>query len=265
MSIGETPHEFWAEVYDMVYQRSFGEFYSLLTELTIETINAIVKPKSKIIDFGAGTGRLSIPLSNSGFIVTAIEPSKEMIGQLKKKDSQDSIKAIVSTMQDFKGSGDQDLGLCVFTVLLYLLDESSLRDALSSAFDSLKNDALFLIDIPSKTLFHGYTFNDDVISRHVDIQNIDGDIYEYVEKLTVATVADNDIEYSDTFQIKYWPKKTVLNLLEELGFILMQDLSEEFAITGSEYLIFKKHKAQFALNVDTINPTSTRSQYLLRC
>lgn len=242
MSVNATPHESWAEVYDMVYQRSFGRFYSQLTDVTVETISIMAKPQSKIIDFGAGTGRLSIPLSESGYIMTAIEPSKEMLGQLKKKDSQDSVKTIVSTMQDFKGNGDQDLALCVFTVLLYLVDENALRDALTSAHDSLKNNALFLIDIPSKSLFHGYTFNDETISRYVDIQNIDEDIYEYTENLTVSSANDSNIEYSDTFQIKYWPKETVFNLLEKLGFMLVKDLSAEFAGTGSQYFIFKKTK-----------------------
>jgi len=45
-----------------------------------------VQPPAKIVDFGAGTGRLSIPLSRKGFDVTAVEPCENMLNQLKRKD-----------------------------------------------------------------------------------------------------------------------------------------------------------------------------------
>jgi SAM-dependent methyltransferase len=240
MSLDTIPHASWADVYDMVYERSFGMLYHQLTEITVETIDTITKPQAKIIDFGAGTGRLSIPLSKSGYMVTAIEPSKEMLEQLKKKDTLLSVKTIVSTMQDYKSRGDQDLALCVFTVLLYLLDENSLTRALTTAYDSLKDNALFLIDIPSKSLFYGYVFSDEVISRSVNIHPIDNDLYEYTENLTISFSNEEDIEYSDTFQIKYWSQDIVIDILIELGFTLETDLSEEFAGTGSQYFIFRK-------------------------
>jgi SAM-dependent methyltransferase len=240
MSLDTIPHASWADVYDMVYERSFGMLYHQLTEITVETIDTITKPQAKIIDFGAGTGRLSIPLSKSGYMVTAIEPSKEMLEQLKKKDTLLSVKTIVSTMQDYKSRGDQDLALCVFTVLLYLLGENSLTRALTTAYDSLKDNALFLIDIPSKSLFYGYVFSDEVISRSVNIHPIDNDLYEYTENLTISFSNEEDIEYSDTFQIKYWSQDIVIDILIELGFTLETDLSEEFAGTGSQYFIFRK-------------------------
>ncbi len=241
MSVDKIPHSSWAEIYDMVYERSFGRFYHQLTEVTVDTVNSLVEPQAKIVDFGAGTGRLSIPLSNLGFEVIAVEPSRDMLRQLEKKIHHTSIKTVESTMQDFKGRQDNDLALCVFTVLLYLLNEKSLKDALASVYDSLKHDALFLIDIPSSLLFHSYSFNDEKISRSVDIKKVANDIYEYKENVTVTTLNDENIDYSDSFQIKYWEKEKVFTILKELGFVLFSDISEEFSITGSRYFVFKKN------------------------
>jgi len=240
MSVETIPHESWAEVYDMVYERSFGRLYENLTELTIETITNLITPQSKVVDFGAGTGRLSVPLSQLGYKVTAVEPSQEMLDQLKQKVPASSIDTVVSSMQDYKGRGDHDLALCVFTVLLYLLDEKSLRDALTSAYDSLKQDALFLIDIPSKLLFNSYSFNDEKISRNVDIEHVRNDVYEYFENLTISMEDQEKAEYTDTFQIKYWSKEKVFTILEEIGFILVSDLSTQFSGTGSQYYVLKK-------------------------
>lgn len=240
MSIETVPHASWADVYDMVYERSFGQLYTHLTDITIETINKLVVPPARIIDFGAGTGRLSIPLAELGYMVTAVEPSKEMLNKLKQKDHAYSVRSVISTMQEYKGNGDHDLALCVFTVLLYLLDERSLKEALIAAYGSLKKDALFLLDIPSEHLFHSYSFSDEKISRHVNIKNVKDNIYEYTENIIVSNSYHEDTEYSDTFPIKHWSTDEVFNMLEEIGFIFINDESKQFKGTGSQYFVFKR-------------------------
>ena len=41
----------------------------------------------KILDIGAGTGRYSVPLSEEGYDVTAVELVKHNLGLLKAKNS----------------------------------------------------------------------------------------------------------------------------------------------------------------------------------
>ena len=55
------PHSSWANVYDLAYEHSFGEFYGSFSEATVETIVGRIQPPARIVDFGAGTGRLPIP------------------------------------------------------------------------------------------------------------------------------------------------------------------------------------------------------------
>ena len=71
------PHASWAGIYDLVYEESFGQFYEALTDTTIDQIKKTVHPPASIVDFGAGTGRLSIPLATSGYMITAVEPCRE--------------------------------------------------------------------------------------------------------------------------------------------------------------------------------------------
>ena len=61
-------HDNWGSLYDHVYEQTYGDFYRDLTVETLDQINQIL-PSGTIIDYGAGTGRLSIPLSNQGFKV----------------------------------------------------------------------------------------------------------------------------------------------------------------------------------------------------
>jgi len=82
------PHASWADVYDLAYEHSFGEFYARLTDKTIEWVAERVRPPAAIVDFGAGAGRLSVPLAAMGFDVTAVDPCAAMLGQLEEMKSQ---------------------------------------------------------------------------------------------------------------------------------------------------------------------------------
>ena len=210
------PHDTWAEVYDEVYKRSFGSFYSDLTKVTLEVIDQITPKHGKIIDFGAGTGRLSIPLSQEGFTVTAVEPSKAMLKQLQKKKDALSIKTIQEKMEDYPGTEENDLALCVFTVILYLLDEASLKKSFRAAYNSLKKDGLLLLDIPTRYLFQSVHYSDEDMERKVQIaQQEDERFYSYQEDVTFQK-EDKSHHYSDSFTIRHWEEDTVLNVLEEV-------------------------------------------------
>ena len=185
MLVNSSPHSSWAKVYDLAYDRSFGEFYNSLTVATIQVITDIIRPGGRIVDFGAGTGRLSIPLAEDDFEVTSVDPCYEMLCQLKQKKREGMrLRTVCSRMQDFR-EDDFDLAICVFTVLLYLLDEESLKKAISVAHDSLKPGGLLLIDIPSRTIFQNYSVKDDLMERSVSVIKDNEDIYRYQEELQV--------------------------------------------------------------------------------
>lgn len=54
--------------------------------------------RKKVLDAGAGTGRLSVKLAKAGAQVTALDFSEEMLEKLRKKDS--SITCIEGDMED---------------------------------------------------------------------------------------------------------------------------------------------------------------------
>lgn len=240
MPVNRNPHSSWAEVYDLAYDRSFGEFYNSLTVATIQVITDNIRPGGRIVDFGAGTGRLSIPLADKNFEVTSVDPCDEMLCQLKQKKREGmKLRTVCSRMQDFKES-DFDFAICVFTVLLYLLDEESLKKALSAAHGALKPGGLLLIDIPFRTTFQNYSRKDDLIERCVSVIKENEDIYRYQEELKVKGPGGDESTYSDEFKIRYWPSEYVRNTLMTTGFDLEADLTDHFSGAGAHYWIMKK-------------------------
>lgn len=236
------PHSSWAEVYDLVYERSFGEFYRELTAATLEVVCRCAQPPARIVDFGAGTGRLAIPLAEMGFEVTAVEPCREMLDQLKAKQGGAGLNRVCSTMGGFPADrdGEFDLALCVFTVLLYLLDEEALKKSLEAAWRVLKAGGLMLIDIPTRELFQGYSRSDELMSRSVTIDSEGGGLFSYHEEVELRGPDGEAVSYEDRFQIRYWPPARVTGVLREVGFVVEKDLSREFCGAGAQYYLLRK-------------------------
>ena len=234
-----TPHSSWAEYYDTAYEQSFGDFYYQLTNATLKQIGKYVQPPARIIDFGAGTGRLSLPLASQGYKVVAVEPCKEMLSQLKRKSGSEYIEDFLGRMQDFRSNEQYDMAICIFTVLLYLLDEEALDESICAAEHALCPSGLLLMDIPSRATFQSYGRLTDKIERIVNVSVQGSDIYRYEETTTVRD-ADSMISYADSFPIRYWDVEHVMTVLDTHGFSLYEDLSNVFIGTGSQYFVMKK-------------------------
>ena len=234
------PHASWAGSYDLIYDQSFGVFYHSLTHTTIEQIKESVRLPARIVDFGAGTGRLSIPLSACGYEVLAVEPCEEMLNQLSQKPGGASISTFIGKMQDFQTDTYFDMAICVFTVLLYLLDDISLKKSIQAASNALRPGGLMLIDIPSKAIFSSFQKNTQIMQRNVTVSPTHvNNIYQYEEK-TVLIRDGQSVTHVDRFQIRYWNVEFVLMLLSDYGFSVTKNMSVEFAGTGSQYFLMKK-------------------------
>jgi len=229
------PHASWAHCYDFAYENSHGALYQSLTDLTLSTIRELRQPPCSLVDFGAGTGRLAIPLAQSGYAVTAVEPCSEMMGILLSKAAAERlrIQPRVERIQDFDGQGQFDIALCVYTTVLYLLDETSLRQALSRLAESLTKGGHLLIDIPSRHAFQSYCRQTSVLDRNVVIRPAGGDIYSYHEK-TRCLMDGSWQDCEDGFAIRFWPLEAILSFLQEQG-VECEGPDMWFQGTGADY------------------------------
>lgn len=92
------------------------------------------KPKSeiKILDIGAGTGRYSIPLSEEGYDVSAVELVKHNLGRLKQKGSL--VKAYQGNALKLKRFENDSFDVVLlFGPMYHLLEQEEKVKALSEA------------------------------------------------------------------------------------------------------------------------------------
>lgn len=241
-----TPHASWAEHYDAAYQHLFRELYEALTQTTVHCVEKIQPPPARIVDFGAGTGRLTLPLARLGYTVAAIDPCAEMLAILRSKaeDQNLAVQTVCCRMQDDFQSPVFDIALCVFTVLLYLLDEAALAASFQRAAAVLRPGGRLLLDIPTKQLFRSYYRTAPGLVRDVRVVSETEVLFRYEDAIQVFDGA-RWVNHTDSFQIRYWEQSEVLAALKNAGFLVQEDMSARFAGSGSNYYLASRLPSPF--------------------
>lgn len=237
------PHDNWGAYYDFVYEQTFGSFYHQLTHQTLAVIQTIL-PKGSILDFGAGTGRLSIPLREKGYQVIAVEQSSGMVQSFseKLKPAQLDIAIHHCSIADY-ANGKADLAIALFTVLAYATTAEALAANLQNICRHIKPGGYFFFDLPESVFFHTGCLMDiqtDTFSRRVDVMPTEQPaIYTYQEQCSGA-LDGQQFSYEDTFTIRHWKASTLDTLLRAEGLVNTARTFPEFTATGSIYHLYQR-------------------------
>ena len=233
------PHDSWAGEYDALFDASFGTLLEQLTDLTLTKIESCVFPPANILDVGAGTGRLSIPLLDRGYSVTAVDPSTAMLNQLSQKPGGELATCYGVRIDELSINERFDLAVCVFTVSSYWVSEDLLRLSLKSICDHLKPRGSLIIDRTSEYAFIGTAIDTEEISRRATVDQLEDNLYRFSENSTVQTDQGSKV-VCDSFDIRYWTEQELFSAAEDVGFVLKEDLSDQFRGSGSSFYHFIK-------------------------
>lgn len=237
------PHDIWAAYYDFVYEKTFGNFYRDFTIETLKVINQILS-KGTILDFGAGTGRLSFPLAEQGYKLIAVEKSVGMVNEFKRKlDGQNpEIEIHNCSISEYK-NGKADLAIALFTVLSYSITEDELSKNIDNICKHINPNGYFFFDLPNEVFFNaGRLINIDTntFRRLVELtSNGENDIYTYKEQCS-GFFNGQEFSYEDEFKIRYWEISTIDKLLSQKGFNDTLKTFPQFNSTGSNYKLYKR-------------------------
>jgi SAM-dependent methyltransferase len=237
------PHDNWGRYYDFVYEQTFGSFYSNLTKETLYAINQIL-PKGTILDFGAGTGRLSFPLTEQGYNVIAVEKSIGMVDEFKTKfgGENSEIEIHNCSISEYE-NGKADLAIALFTVLSYSITVDELSKNIENICKHINQNGYFFFDLPNTVFFNAgrlININTKNFRRLVELtSNNDNDIYTYREQCS-GIFKGKEFSYENEFTIRYWDLSTLDKLLSENGFNDTFKSFPQFNSTGSTYKLYKR-------------------------
>ena len=234
------PHDSWANSYDQLFEASFGSHLVNLTDLTMEVVLELSEPTESILDIGAGTGRMSLPLIESHFYVSALDPSAGMLSQLAKKlPNHPNLELIHSPVAKLEMCEGYNGALCIFTVSSYWLDEPTLANSLRSIYNALLPNGWLIIDRTLKSSFSDTIFQNERIQRQAMIEDLGGDIFRFTEQSTISS-SNNIKQINDSFLIRYWEEDLFMDHVVATGFNLEQDLSQAFASSGANFYLLRK-------------------------
>jgi|GEM_PF-327608 len=255
----QQPHDNWARYYDFVYQQTYGASYTIFNERTEDVCQRLInncpagKDRVCVLDIGAGTGRLAIPLLERGHHVTAVEPSEFMCDEIRRKLArldkplhnnliirQDPIQNVDLPSQCF------DIALLLFTVIAYITNKKDLKKAFKSIAGSLKEGGFVLLDVPRIEHFlQPQVYNRRSMKRTVTITEEGGNLYLYRETCE-GVMEGESFRYSDEFPLRQWSDEDIISLCDENGLIrntsLDRMLENYFQWTGATYYLFEKKR-----------------------
>ena len=125
-----------ADLYDLEYTHDYDlPFWLSLAE----------REAGPVIEWGAGTGRLAVPLAAAGHDVTAVELSAEMVERGKEKSR--SVEWIVGDMRSAKPGRRYGLAVCAFNSFLCLTSVDDALAFLRNAREHLAPGSLLGIEV----------------------------------------------------------------------------------------------------------------------
>lgn len=131
-----TEYDHVADLYDLEYVHDYDvPFWLALAE----------REDGNVIEWGAGTGRIAVPLSKAGFDVTAVELSTKMVERGRSKS--DAVEWVCGDMCSTKLYREYRLAICAFNSFLCLMSVDDALTFLSNAREHLEPGGLLGIEV----------------------------------------------------------------------------------------------------------------------
>ncbi len=154
-----------AQVYDsLMYDADGGEWFSYIHQLLKK---AGVPPRSRILEAGCGTGRVTLPMAQAGFDVVALDASEEMLGVAAEKlrNHALAVRFACGDMQDFALPSPAAAVVCACDGVNYLTEDGSAEAFLAHCHKNLVAGGVLAFDVSShkkltQTLGNNVFFDD---------------------------------------------------------------------------------------------------------
>ena len=129
------------------YDATSTEMYApALVEATVSFLAAEASG-GNALEFGIGTGRIALPLSERGIEVHGIDISADMIEQLRRKPGGEAITTTVGDFAETVVGGEFSLVYVVYNSICNLLDQSEWVQAFRNAARHLRAGGRFVMEL----------------------------------------------------------------------------------------------------------------------
>lgn len=139
-----------ADVYDRMYPHTD-------TPQTVEFLSGLAGDGGRVVELGAGTGRISVPLAEKGLRVQAVEASEQMLARLRTRDTGGLVKTVCADFAEFVPDEEVDLCFVVCNTLFMLPEPEQQIDALRRVAESLAPGGTLVVEVYEPSAYHSMT------------------------------------------------------------------------------------------------------------
>lgn len=223
----------------MIYSWFSGDFHDNKENFRNFCIKNFVVPFDSMlaIDLGAGNGIQSIPLSELGFTVKAIDFNKTLLSELESNITNCNIEVIEDDILNFKNhvNVNPKLIVCCGDTLAHLSSLSKVEELLSSIYNSLVPSGKLILS------FRDYSSDLKDTSRFIPVHSDDGKILtcfleyydDYVRVTDILHYLSNGKwlqKVSSYFKVRL-TEKLIFEYLKETEFEILYNRIEKGMIT----------------------------------
>jgi len=188
-----------------------------------------------ILELACGSGRITIPLAESGFNVTALDNSEKMLNLLRERSKHlDNISTINSDMVKFNFEKQFKFVFVSYSSFQQILDQDNQIKCLRNIFNHLESNGILALDIgthicsgvPEMELAHQYTAefpkDDSTVSMFTSYKTDTAKLIRHWEDTYVRIKKNGERDqYINKISLKECDFSYMNSLLEETGFKLL--------------------------------------------
>lgn len=215
------------------------DLYDLLYNDVVEDISMYIKileKEEKILEFGCGTGRITIPLARNGHFVEAVDLSNTMLQSLQRKISVDSelsrlILPRLGNMCNYSANEKYNAIIIPLTSFNYLLSKEEQIGCLQTLERNMTSNGYAIIELLSTKTFLETNQSDEYVFVK-DIIESEHSYYKYYRK-TKLDMENRTISQLRLFKYYIDGKYVSEEIIEwNNRFVTIEDLKNLLLDTG---------------------------------
>ncbi|GAA0442929.1 class I SAM-dependent methyltransferase [Lentibacillus halophilus] len=227
-------YEQMAYYYDLLMTEAPYDQWKSFTEAMIEQTKTSV---SSIIDLGCGTGQITTRLAESGYHMTGVDYSSDMLTVAKQRADSERvpIQFIQQDLRMLEGFPLYDAAVSYCDVLNYITDEEELRTVFQRVAGLLRTGGLFIFDVHSLQHVHNYYKNQTFADVDDDVAYIwfctpgerEGEMHHDVTFFAWDHSSGHYIRFDEYHHQRTYSIHFYRQLLDEAGFTI-RHVSSDF-------------------------------------
>lgn len=136
-------------------------------------------PPARVLEFGVGSGRIALPLSDVGYDVTGIDSSRTMLDLLAQQDPRGAVRTIHADFTHPVDADDFDLVLVAYNALSMQPDLDAQRATLRNAASAVRPGGVIAIENVAP---HAVLSQVNAHNQAVGVKFVDDDAWLYLAR-----------------------------------------------------------------------------------